>query len=130
MQGMFKAFHREALVSNGSYLTGCPFRMSYSTTVSALRPLLHAHCPVNLDDAGLIICKPQHIRLELLFTARFKFRHEPLPGAVVFHCDMRLDLPLIADLELIRQRRQALIDEQAILVRTGPDKPWQGIMTV
>jgi hypothetical protein len=36
------------------------------------------------------------------------------PGALVFHRDMILNIPLLADLELIRQRRQALIDEQLI----------------
>jgi hypothetical protein len=33
------------------------------------------------------------------------------PGALVFHRDMLLDIPIIADLEYIRDRRQVLIDE-------------------
>jgi hypothetical protein len=33
------------------------------------------------------------------------------PGALVFHRDMILNIPIIADLELLRQRRQALIDD-------------------
>ena len=33
------------------------------------------------------------------------------PGALVFHRDMLLPIPLMADYNLIRERRQALIDE-------------------
>jgi hypothetical protein len=31
-------------------------------------------------------------------------------GAIVFHCDMFMDLPFVADLLLLRNKRQALID--------------------
>ena len=34
------------------------------------------------------------------------------PGSIVFHRDMILDIPLIVDLERIREKRQAIIDEQ------------------
>ena len=34
------------------------------------------------------------------------------PGALVFNRDMLLDIPLIADLHLLQQKRQALIDER------------------
>ena len=33
------------------------------------------------------------------------------PGALAFHCDMLLDIPLIADLITIHNSRQAIIDE-------------------
>ena len=33
------------------------------------------------------------------------------PGALVFHCDMFLEIPLIADLEMIRNHCQLLIDD-------------------
>ena len=33
------------------------------------------------------------------------------PGALVFHRDMLLPIPIMADYNLIRQRRQAIIDE-------------------
>ena len=32
------------------------------------------------------------------------------PGAIVFHRDMLLDIPFVADLMLLRDKRQALID--------------------
>ena len=34
------------------------------------------------------------------------------PGAMVFHRDMILDIPVVADLNLIQQKRQALVDER------------------
>jgi len=34
------------------------------------------------------------------------------PGAKIFQRDMMLNIPLIADLERLQQKRQALIDEQ------------------
>ena len=37
---------------------------------------------------------------------------ETSPGALLFHRDMVLDVPLIADLQLIRLRRQQFIDQQ------------------
>ena len=37
------------------------------------------------------------------------------PGGLVFGRDMILDIPLIADLQLIRQRRQQLIDDRLIV---------------
>ena len=36
------------------------------------------------------------------------------PGALAFHRDMILDLPLQADLQLIQQRRQQLIDTELV----------------
>jgi len=36
------------------------------------------------------------------------------PEALVFHQDMFLDIPIIADLHLLLQNRQALIDKQLL----------------
>ena len=36
------------------------------------------------------------------------------PGAIAFHRDMILNIPLLVDFELIRQRRQALIDRNLL----------------
>jgi hypothetical protein len=86
----------------------------HQTVSNALRPLLHAHHPNNADEAGLIIDTA-------LQTAAYSARaaihgsFETTPGALVFHRDMILDIPLIADLELLRQRRQELIDEQLVM---------------
>jgi len=85
----------------------------HQTVENALRPLMHAHPPANIAEASLIVDTA-------LQTAAYAARaaiHGSLkisPGALVFQRDMILDIPLIADLELIRQQRQALIDEQLI----------------
>ena len=36
------------------------------------------------------------------------------PGTLAFHRDMLLNIPLLVDFELIRQRRQALIDKNLL----------------
>ena len=36
------------------------------------------------------------------------------PGAMAFHRDMILNIPLIVDFELLRQRRQTLIDKSLL----------------
>jgi transposase InsO family protein len=82
----------------------------HQTIENALRTILHAHIPVNQVDAASIIDS-------CFATARFAVRsavHRTLnisPGAMVFQRDMILPIPLIADFELIRQRRQAVVDE-------------------
>ena len=54
----------------------------------------------------------------LLATASYALRiavHNTMrvsPGALVFHRDMLLDVPLIVDLEMLRQQRQVKIDER------------------
>jgi hypothetical protein len=75
--------------------------------------LSFAHYPVNLDEAGLIIdtaLQTTAYSARAAIHSTFKIS----PGTLVFHRDMILDIPLVADLELIRQRRQALIDEQHV----------------
>ena len=41
------------------------------------------------------------------------------PGALVFQRDMMMDIPLVADLEAIRGRRQQRIDENLIRMNRG-----------
>ena len=82
----------------------------HQTVTNILRPLLHAHFPQNVQAATDIIDTA-------LATASHASRssiHRTLnisPGALVFHRDMFLDIPLIADLATIRNQRQVLIDE-------------------
>jgi hypothetical protein len=84
-------------------------RMHQSVT-NILRPLLHAHYPQNATAANDVIDTA-------LATASHASRsaiHRSLnmsPGALVFRRDMFLDIPLLADLTVIRDRRQAMIDE-------------------
>jgi hypothetical protein len=72
--------------------------------------LLHAHFPQNIQAATDII----DTALATTSHASRSSVHPTLnilPGALVFHRDMFLDIPLIADLATIRQQRQVLIDE-------------------
>jgi len=39
------------------------------------------------------------------------------PGAIVFNRDMPLDIPVLTDLELLRQKRQVLIDKNCLRER-------------
>ena len=39
------------------------------------------------------------------------------PGAIVFHQDMIIDLPFVADLLLLRGKRQALVDYNLLASR-------------
>jgi hypothetical protein len=85
----------------------------HQTVSNALRPLLHTHHPNNEDEASLIM----DTALQTAAYSAGAAIHGSLkitPGALVFHRDMILNIPIIADLELLRQRRQALIDEQLI----------------
>jgi hypothetical protein len=75
--------------------------------------LIHAHPPKNIDDAAFLIDTA-------LSTAAYSARaatHSTLkisPGALIFHRDMTLDTPIIADLHLLQQQRQALIDKNLL----------------
>jgi len=72
----------------------------HQTVTNILRPLLHAHFPQTAQAASDIVDTA-------LATASHASRatlHRSLnnsPGALVFHRDMFLDIPLIADLEMI-----------------------------
>ncbi len=72
---------------------------------------MHKHPANDINKAQLIIDTA-------LQTAAYSARtaiHSSMkitPGALVFNRDMLLDIPLIADLHLLQQKRQALIDER------------------
>ena len=44
----------------------------------------------------------------------FSSAHNSTPGGLAFQRDMILDLPLIADFQIIREKRQQLIDERLV----------------
>jgi transposase InsO family protein len=74
-----------------------------------LRTLVHVHPPPNMPSAAAAVDYA-------LATASHALRttvHKTLglsPGAVVFHRDMLIDVPFVADLLLLRDKRQAVID--------------------
>ncbi len=76
---------------------------------NVLRTIIHTYPPQNTEQAnGLVDCALQTAPYAITATT-----HRTMglsPGAVVFHRDMIMDLPLVADLLLLRNKRQALID--------------------
>ena len=74
-----------------------------------LRTIIHTNPPQTTEQANGMVNYT-------LQTAAYAIRatiHRTMglsPGAVVFHRDMIMDLPLIADLMVLRNKRQALID--------------------
>jgi hypothetical protein len=78
-----------------------------------LPALIHAHPPQNVNNAAFLINTA-------LSTAACSARaaiHSTLkisPGALLFHRDMILETPIIADLHLMHQQRQALIDKNLL----------------
>jgi hypothetical protein len=75
-----------------------------------LRTLLHTRHPQNNEQAVNIIDNA-------FATTRYAVRsavHRTLhisPGALTFGRDMLLPIPVIADFELLRQRRQTVVDD-------------------
>jgi hypothetical protein len=73
-----------------------------------MRTMLHSIEPNNPAEAVNIIDN-RSIRSPCCSSLFLKVS----PGTMVFFCDMILPIPLIADFELIRQNRQAKVDENA-----------------
>ena len=78
-----------------------------------LRPITFTQAPRSAEEAANVIdCA--------LATAAYAARtacHTTLgisPGAMVFNRDMLLDLPLIADFELLRERRQLMVNRNLL----------------
>jgi hypothetical protein len=82
----------------------------HQTVGNILRTLLHSPVPLNMIQARKIIdsalpTASYSCRVAIYRTLRIS------PGALVFHRDMVLNIPIIADLQVIKDRRQNLIDE-------------------
>jgi transposase InsO family protein len=82
----------------------------HKTIENSLNTFLRHNPPENVTTAtelidSLIAAAQRAIRTAVHST--FKV----LPGAIVFHRDMMLPIPLMADYNLLRERRQAVIDK-------------------
>lgn len=84
----------------------------HMTIGNVLRTILRYNVPENVDNAI-------HAVDTALQTAAYAVRaanHGTLrcsPGSLAFNRDMIFDIPLMADLEVLRQNRQLLVDERA-----------------
>jgi hydroxypyruvate isomerase len=82
----------------------------HQTIGNILRTLLHVNAPHNVQQANDLVDAA-------LATAQHAMRttvHRTLnmsPGALIFQRDMLLNIPLIADLQAIHERRQLIINE-------------------
>jgi hypothetical protein len=82
----------------------------HQTAANVLRALSHARPPQSALQAGALV---DSALATTMHAARASV-HRPLrmtPGALAFQRDMFLDVPLIANLQTIRDRHQVLMDE-------------------
>ena len=90
----------------------------HQTVGNCLRTNLHTNPPLNVPHAHNIIDSA-------LASASYSLRssvHRTLrvsPGALTVGRDMFLDIPIISDIEQIRQRRQAIIDQNTLRNNRG-----------
>jgi hypothetical protein len=85
----------------------------HQTISNTLRPLLHSNPPADFDQIALIVDTALHTAAYSACTA-IHTAMKISPGALVFQRDMLLDIPIIADLHLLREQRQALIDQRLV----------------
>ena len=77
---------------------------------TSLRAELHSNPPTNLQEANQIIDR-------VLASAQYAVQvcvnktYGLSPGTIVFHRDMLLPLPILVDLQLLREKRQVVIDK-------------------
>jgi hypothetical protein len=71
---------------------------------------MHGHPPQGVQHANQIVDNALATAMHVLRSSVSRTLNHHSPGSLVFHRDMFLDIPLLADFELIRQRRQLLID--------------------
>ena len=82
----------------------------HQTVANILRTLLDQHPPRNVQEAEQILDNALSTAVHVTRCATSRSLGIS-PGALTFHRDMILDLPIIADLHNIQNRRQVLIDE-------------------
>jgi len=89
----------------------------HQTVANGLQALTHHNPPGDMNAATLLVDTA-------ISSASYAVRaavHQTMkisPGALVFHRDMFLNIPVIADLHLLLQNRQALIDKQLLEANT------------
>ena len=83
----------------------------HQTVTNVLRPLLYVHPPQDINEANLIMDTALQTAS---YSARAAIHHtlQTTLGALAFNRDMLLNIPVIADLQLLRDKRQMLIDEK------------------
>ena len=87
----------------------------HQTVTNVLRPLLHIHPPQDTNEANLVMDTALQTAS---YSARAAIHHtlQTTPGELAFHSDMLLNIPFIVDMQLLRDKRQVLIDEKLMQV--------------
>ena len=84
------------------------------TIGNSLRAIVNYEPPQNIDQAALMVNTALQTAAYSARTAiHGSLKHSP--GSLAFHRDMLFDIPILADMELIRQKRQIIVDERARL---------------
>ena len=83
----------------------------HQTVGNILRTLLHGHPPNPNEHPNNIIDNALASVMHATRTAVSQSLGNNSPGSLAFKRDMFLNIPLLADLQTIREQRQALIDE-------------------
>ena len=104
-----RIFDRPTMVKNPQAIAMC--ERLHQTVTNVLRPLLHLHPPQDINEANLILDTVLQTASYLTCTA-IHHMLQATPGALAFHRDMLLNIPFIADMQLLRDKRQLLIDEK------------------
>ncbi|CAJ1941780.1 unnamed protein product [Cylindrotheca closterium] len=85
----------------------------HQTIGNSLRVLVTLNHPFNINDAEQLV---DTAIANAVYAHRCSYHGTitATPGSLAFHRDMILDLPMQADLQLIQQHRQQLIDKELI----------------
>ena len=83
----------------------------HQTMGNILRTLLHGHSIDTTQAAKDIIDNTIATTMHALQAGVTQTLNHNSPGALAFHQDMFLNVPLEADLHALHQKRQLLIDE-------------------
>ena len=83
----------------------------HQTVGNILRTLLHGHPPNQNENPNTIIDNALATAMHATRTAVSQSLGNNSPGSLAFKRDMFLNVPLLADLQTIRDKRQTLIDE-------------------
>ena len=86
-------------------------RMVHQTVGNVLRTLLHGHTPKDDLEAEAIVDNALATTTHVLRSTATRSLSFQSPGSIAFHRDMFLNIPFLADLEALRQKRQLIIDE-------------------
>ena len=82
----------------------------HQTIGNIIRTYVHTHPPQNEQEAAALVDKAIGVAMHAMrITVHRTLKVSP--GALVFHRDMLLNIPLVANLLTIRERRQNLIDD-------------------